>query len=124
MYFLLLNTTPLNHNMLLWKLKLPLKIKIFLWYLGRGVILTKDNLAKRGWKDSLNCSFCNQNETIQHFFFDCYLARNIWRIIYFALHVERPISINHLTRNWVANKGTSYNNKKLLVGVAAIFWSI
>ena len=33
-----------------WKLRVPLKIKIFLWYLKKGVILTKDNLAKRKWK--------------------------------------------------------------------------
>lgn len=31
----------------IWKIKIPLKIKIFLWYLLRGVTLTKDNLAKR-----------------------------------------------------------------------------
>ena len=30
----------------LWKLRLPLKIKIFMWYLKRGVTLTKDNLAR------------------------------------------------------------------------------
>jgi hypothetical protein len=48
---------PLNRNMLLCKLKLPLKIKIFLWYLGRGVILIKDNPAKPKWKGSLNCNF-------------------------------------------------------------------
>ena len=30
-----------------WKAKLPLKIKIFLWYLKGGVVLTKDNLMKR-----------------------------------------------------------------------------
>ena len=29
----------------LWKLKIPLKIKVLLWYLKRGVILTKDNLT-------------------------------------------------------------------------------
>jgi hypothetical protein len=53
MYCLLMNTPTLTHNMLLWKLKLPLKIKIFLWYLGRGVTLTKVNLAKRGWTGSI-----------------------------------------------------------------------
>ena len=31
----------------IWKLKIHLKIKIFLWYLCRGIILTKDNLVKR-----------------------------------------------------------------------------
>ena len=27
-----------------WKIKVPLKIKIFLWFLKKGVTLTKDNL--------------------------------------------------------------------------------
>ena len=31
----------------LWQIKIPSRIKIFLWYLKRGVILTKDNLARR-----------------------------------------------------------------------------
>ena len=30
-----------------WKMKIPLKSKIFSWYARRGVILTKDNLVKR-----------------------------------------------------------------------------
>jgi hypothetical protein len=33
----------------LWKIKLPLKIRIFMWFLNRKEILTKDNLAKRNW---------------------------------------------------------------------------
>jgi hypothetical protein len=68
MYYILINNPNFNSNCVLWKLKLPLKIKIFLWYLGRGVTLTKDNLAKRRWQGSLKCSFCNQNESIQHLF--------------------------------------------------------
>ena len=42
----LINQNVPNRYKKLWKLKAPLKIKIFLWYLRRGVILTKDNLAK------------------------------------------------------------------------------
>jgi hypothetical protein len=37
---------PVDHNKEIWKLKIPLKTKVFAWYLLRGVILTKDNLAK------------------------------------------------------------------------------
>jgi hypothetical protein len=40
------------------KAKVPLKIKIFLLYLWKGVILTKDNLAKRQWKGCTRCCFC------------------------------------------------------------------
>ncbi|WVZ96894.1 hypothetical protein U9M48_042474, partial [Paspalum notatum var. saurae] len=35
----------------IWKTKIPLKTKIFMWYVKRGVLLTKDNLAKRNWKE-------------------------------------------------------------------------
>jgi hypothetical protein len=62
-------------NRLLWKLKLPLKIKIFLWYLKKGVTLTKYNLVRRNWIGSTKCAFCDRDETIQHLFFDCYYAK-------------------------------------------------
>jgi hypothetical protein len=39
----------------IWKLKVPLKIRIFMWFLHRKVLLTKDNLAKRKW---LGCKIC------------------------------------------------------------------
>jgi hypothetical protein len=68
MYCLLMDNLSLNHNMLLWKLKPSLKIIIFLWYLGRGVTLTKENLVNHSSKGSMKCNFYNQNETIQHLF--------------------------------------------------------
>lgn len=89
----------------------------------RGVIFTANNLGNYGWKGSMKYSFCNQNETVQHLLFDCCLARNIWRIVYFALNIERPNNINHIKGNCVANKNTAYRQKNLLIGVAAIFWS-
>ncbi|WVZ94415.1 hypothetical protein U9M48_040308, partial [Paspalum notatum var. saurae] len=41
-----------------------------------GVILTKDNLLRRHWSGDGRCCFCDTNETIQHLFFDCHVARN------------------------------------------------
>jgi hypothetical protein len=47
LYLYLIDTPlPFLHRKL-WKIKIPLKIKIFLWFLQRGVILTKDNLARK-----------------------------------------------------------------------------
>jgi hypothetical protein len=70
-----------NLNKKLWKLKVPLKIMFFFWYLRRGVVFTKDSLAKLNWQGSVLCCFCHKDETIQHLFFDCPLARSIWSII-------------------------------------------
>jgi hypothetical protein len=39
---------PLNKEV--WKLKLPLKVKVFIWFFLKGVILTKDNLVKHNWR--------------------------------------------------------------------------
>ena len=56
MYLHIINqNTPFSRK-LIWKLKIPLKIKIFLC-ISNGVILTKDNLIKGNWKDSPKCCF-------------------------------------------------------------------
>jgi hypothetical protein len=31
----------------LWRIKVPLKIKIFMWFIYKKLFLTKDNLSKR-----------------------------------------------------------------------------
>ncbi|WVZ49016.1 LOW QUALITY PROTEIN: hypothetical protein U9M48_000398 [Paspalum notatum var. saurae] len=76
----------------IWRVRVPLnKIKIFLWYLKRGVILTKDNLAKRNWKGSKACEFCSRPETIQHLFFECHYAKFLWR----SVHIEQLLFVGH-----------------------------
>jgi hypothetical protein len=47
MYLVLISNGIIIRNTLIWKLKISLKIKIFVWYLFKEVILTKDNLVKR-----------------------------------------------------------------------------
>jgi hypothetical protein len=42
---------PYKH---IWKVKIPLKIKIFLWLSHENAILTKDNLIKRKWQGDEN----------------------------------------------------------------------
>jgi hypothetical protein len=69
---------PVDNNNKIWKLKVPLKTKIFAWYLRKGVIFTKDNLAKCKWHMSQKCGFCHHDETIKHLFFQCKFARSIW----------------------------------------------
>jgi hypothetical protein len=50
MYQALLDSEVVPHNSYLWKIKIPLKFKVFLWLLYREAILTKDNLVKRNWR--------------------------------------------------------------------------
>ena len=107
----------------IWKMKVPLKIKIFMWFLYQKVILTKDNLAKRNWNGSKKCCFCDQDETIQHLFFTCPFAKMIWRIVHMALNISPPTSINNMFGNWLL--GVPRNEKvQIRVGVCALLWAI
>ena len=123
MYLFLMNQNVPFHNIIIWKLKLPLKIKIFFWYLQRGVILTKDNLAKRNWIGSQKCCYCNSNETIQHLFFDCPHAKVIWRVVQVATGISQPRSLAHMAGDWLSWAKPS-EKKIILAGSAALIWAI
>jgi len=112
-----------NLNKRIWQLKAPLKIKVFLWYLRRGVILTKDNLAKRNWQGNKTCCFCHEMETIPHLFFDCRFARMVWGIIFLALGVPKPHSVSDMFGRWL---GTFARNlrRMALLGAATTVWSL
>jgi hypothetical protein len=68
---LILPDVPIDKisNNKLWKLKISLRIKVFGWYLCKGVVLTKDNLARQNWHGNKKCVFCHRDETIKHLFF-------------------------------------------------------
>lgn len=106
-----------------WKLKLPLKIKIFLWYLKKGVILTKDNLAKRRWQGSTKCCFCRSKETVQHLFFDCNLARFIWSTVFFSFGIQPPASVPNMLGSWVRGFPRKIRNQ-MIIGAAALCWAM
>jgi hypothetical protein len=110
-------------NSLLWKLKLLLKIKKFLWYLNKGVILTKDNLVLQNWTGSTRCVYCSEKETIQHLFFECHYAKFLWRALQFAFNIQGPMSINNMFTNWLLIFG-SKQRKQILVGATMLCWSI
>ena len=106
-----------------WKLKIPLKIKIFLWYLGKGVTLIKDNLIKRKWKGNSLCCFFNNTETIQHLFFDCHAAKFVWNSIYFTFGIQPPSNITDMLGPWLGGLPHKFR-KQLLIGVIAFCWAI
>jgi hypothetical protein len=63
------------------KAKIPYKIKIFLWLIENNVVLTRDNMLKRKRVGDPTCQFCKENETNDHLFFRCVVAKVIWGIV-------------------------------------------
>jgi hypothetical protein len=108
-----MTTSSIWHNRLLWKLKLPPKIKTFLWYLNKGVTLTKDNLVRINWTGSTSCAFYNREETIQHLFFECHYAKFLWRALHVPFSIQSPLNINDMFTSWLLTLGQNKENKYL-----------
>ena len=123
MYLDLLNNQSRFPSKYIWKIKVPLKIKIFMWLLHRQVILTKDNLAKRNWNGNQGCCFCDHKESLQHLFFECQFAKTVWRIVHMSFGLSPPKNIPNLFGNWL--KGIPKNDlKNIRVGVCVVLWTI
>ena len=63
------------------KIKVPPKIKVFLWLVNKNSILTRDVLLKKGWKGGKECVFCGQDESIDHLMFTCSTASLLWSLV-------------------------------------------
>ena len=122
-YLGLIYQNTLNNKKKIWKLRAPLKIKIFLWYLRRGVILTKDNLAKRNWQGNQQCCFCHENETIQHLFFYYRFTRMVWASVYEAWGIPKPRNMANMFGSWL-NRVPKDFRPLVLVGAAALCWYV
>ena len=56
----------------IWSLKVPKKIKFFIWRCCRGEVATRVNLAKRHYSIDDKCQIClSASETIEHALFFC-----------------------------------------------------
>jgi len=58
----------------IWRSKVPLKIKVFLWQMFNNKLPVGQSLIKRGWKGNGNCCVCGVGESVDHIFFHCVLG--------------------------------------------------
>lgn len=108
----------------IWDVKLPLRLKVFLWLMLKRSILTKDNLIYRGWVGDKTCMFCGADESINHLFFFCPLSRYIWNYLCCTFGLPSPpVDIGQLFTVWV-KKFARRPRKLVLFGLVAIFWTI
>ena len=94
-----------------------------MWYLYKGVILTKDNLARRQWQGDTKCCFCSSEESIQYLLFDYHYAKFMWRIVHISFNLKPPTSVQNLFTGWL--EGLNRKRKsQILVGASAICWAL
>lgn len=88
----------------IWKLRVPLKVKVFCWLVLRKRLLTADNLVKRGWVGDTACVLCGTDEeTMDHLFTQCVFTRFL--ILMGVEDVQNRDLGNDLTSTWDRWKG-------------------
>ena len=88
----------------LWKIKVPAKIKVFLWLVNKKSVLTRDVLLKKGWKGKKECVFCGQDESIDHLLFTCSAASLLWSLVRCVCGLKTiPLNVKEFFGDGLAN---------------------
>jgi ribonuclease HI len=67
----------------LWRMKLPGKVKIFLWRLARNSLPTRMNISRKKIELDTRCPMCyRMNEDGGHLFLKCKKAKHVWRALF------------------------------------------
>lgn len=103
--------------MQLWKLKIPPKIKHFLWRILRGCLPLRTQLQSKGVHCPHECPFCETNfGNDWHLFFGCVHAVTIWKkagswnIIQHQFHAVEGIKA--LLFHLLSSLETTWSNRK------------
>ena len=69
-----------------WSVKVPPKIKTFVWRVCRNILPTKTKLFERKLTSSYSCTWCMEEpETVDHVLWHCEFARKVWNACPIAL---------------------------------------
>jgi hypothetical protein len=89
----------------IWKCKLPLKIRIFLWQATQDRLQTTHQLKHKNWKGRGTGFTCGSREDVDHLLFQCPMAKKLWVFLSEALGWdEYPSSMSDLLFVWLPGK--------------------
>lgn len=87
----------------IWAVKAPRRVAFFVWIVTWGWILTCDNLKKHGYVMQSWCCMCKDaEETVDHLFLHCGVAREIWSFVLQSFGIEwvLPYRVMELLFGW------------------------
>lgn len=112
--------SDMNWNWI-WKLKVPSKLKGFLWTCMHGKILTNQQRRTRGLTACENCPRCNFNcEDMTHLFFTCPSSADIWSNI---PSIQAPLTGDiNAWRLWLQENVNHASVTKGVIQTQCLFW--
>jgi hypothetical protein len=108
-------------TLVMWKIKIPSRVHIFLWLLPNSKVLTRDNLAKRRQVDDLSCLFCSETESISHLFFECCVAKVFWQTISDITNVKLGSDFESVAKLWINQKKHGVTNVCTAAGLLSLW---
>jgi ribonuclease HI len=107
----------------LWNIKVPSKIRVFLWRLARHSLPTADVLHHRHMAPQNLCALCGAQDSWRHSLIDCNMARCVWALLPEDL-VELIININEPdAKGWLAAVIDAVSPQEL-TRVVVTMWAI
>jgi hypothetical protein len=92
------------HIPAVWRVKVQPRVHVFLWLLANNKLLTRDNLAKKQHVPNHSCVFCSETETIMHLFFECSVAKELWKQILTFTGVKMQVNLVSISSLWICEK--------------------
>lgn len=91
----------------IWKIKVPNRVRTFLWLVTHNRIMTNENKVKRGMTESDKCwCCCNTVENEEHVLRHCALAERVWRAIFPDFSEKtKVLSFSSWLKEGIKNKG-------------------
>jgi hypothetical protein len=107
----------------IWRAKLPLKIKKFLWQVCNDKVQSAEQLKKKNWPGPLECKLCGNIETAEHIFLRCALASFSWSVFKDAMGWNcPPITMNDIYNKLV--EGSNRENRYFVFLFGCLAWSL
>jgi hypothetical protein len=109
----------------IWKCKVPLKIRIFIWQAFQNRLQTAQQLKDLKWKGSEFCSLCGESEDVNHLLFTCPVTEFVWCCISEGLGWKGyPRSLIELISDWIPKRlGVSFElGLSCFAGFAWVLW--
>lgn len=111
---------------IIWKTKVPLKVKVHLWLATKGASLTSDVLARRNIAQQFLCPLCSkETESAVHLFFKCDFSTKIWESHKASFKLPNlPPDLKATLTTWRRRKVSKVIEEDWDRKLAATFWII
>lgn len=103
-----------------WSLKIPLKVKHFLWRLIRDCLPTKDCLIQKKVMIDSKCPVCNLvNETATHVIVTCPVASLCWQYLGYNHNLHEDMTM----QSW-AEEVLQHSQRNVINKIFMVAWTI